>query len=263
VLPEVPAGGHGHAASHGHTPDAHATASASAVSAGDTAESGVDEHLARDTVHHGHAYDDAHGHGHAHDAHHNHEPLSMMVPLAILAIGAFAAGYLNWPERHASLGGFLGTSPSFVLGHNVNSMAQPDRFGLHGAGGEHHLVTEVMLLSGFISLVGIGLAYLMHLRDRARAERLAAGLAPLTRTLEAKYWVDEIYQAAIVEPLRMAGRGFFWIDRFIVDGLVNLVGWVPGRAGALLQVTMQRGYLQGYAAAMLFGITVILLILFL
>ena len=187
----------------------------------------------------------------------------MMLPLAILTIGAFAAGYLNWPERHASLGGFLGTSPSFVLGHNVNSMAQPDRFGLHEVGAEHHLVEPVMLVSGFIALVGIALAYVMHLRDRARAERLAAGLAPLTRTLEAKYWVDEIYQAGIVEPLRTAGRGFFWIDRFIVDGLVNLFGWVPGRAGALLQVTMQRGYLQGYAAAMLFGIAVILLILFL
>jgi NADH-quinone oxidoreductase subunit L len=188
----------------------------------------------------------------------------MMVPLAILTIGAFAAGYLNWPERHASLGGFLGASPSFVLGANVNTASQAAHFGLHGrVEGEHPLVEPVMLISGFIALLGIALAYLMHLRDRARAERLAEGLAPLTRTLEAKYWVDEIYQAAIVEPLRTAGRGFFWIDRFIVDGLVNLFGWVPGRVGAVLQVTMQRGYLQGYAAAMLFGIAVILLIIFL
>jgi NADH-quinone oxidoreductase subunit L len=238
VLPEATAG-------HGHGP----------------VHDAEESHAVADPHDHGHGKADAHGHGHG--GHHNHEPLSMMIPLAILAVGAFAAGYLNWPERHASLGGFLGTSPSFVLGHNVNTLAQPDRFGLHEVGAEHHLVEPVMLVSGFIALVGIGLAYLMHLRDRARAERLAAELAPLTRTLEAKYWVDEIYQAAIVEPLRAAGRAFFWIDRFIVDGLVNLFGWVPGRVGAALQVTMQRGHLQGYAAAMLFGIAVILLILFL
>jgi NADH-quinone oxidoreductase subunit L len=265
VVPEAPAGhGHGHADAHG-APDAHAVASASAVQTGDVAQSGVDEHLAKDTAHHGHAVADAHGHGgQGHGDHHNHEPLSMMLPLAVLTIGAFAAGYLNWPERHASLGGFLGTSPSFELGYNVNTQAQPGHFGLHGAAaGEHPLITPVMLVSAFISLLGVALAYALHLRDRARAERLAAGLAPLTRTLEAKYWVDEIYQAAIVEPLRTAGRGFFWIDRFIVDGLVNLFGWVPGRVGSVLQVTMQRGYLQGYAAAMLFGIEVIMLIIFL
>ena len=188
----------------------------------------------------------------------------MMVPLAILAVGAFAAGYLNWPPRDASLGHFLGYSPSFVLGFGASGLGQPAHFGLHARGGEEHgLVEPVMIVSGFISLLGIAMAYLMHLRDRARAERLAAGLAPLTRTLEAKYWVDEVYQNGIVEPLRAAGRAFFAVDRLVVDGVVNAFGWVPGQLGRALSTTTQRGYLQGYAAAMLFGIAVILLIIFL
>jgi NADH-quinone oxidoreductase subunit L len=265
VVPEAPAHGHGHGG-HGDAADAHAVASASAVQTGDVAESGVDEHLAKDPVHHGHAAADAHrhGHGHAHD-HHNHEPASMMIPLAVLVIGAIFAGYLNYPHRDTSLGGFLGWSPSLVLGRNVASMATEPRFGLHARGGatEHHLVEPVMIVSAFLALVGIALAYALHLRDRARADRLAAGLAPLTRTLEAKYWLDEIYQNGIVEPLRMAGRGFFAIDRFVIDLIVNGLGWVPQIMGTSLRLTLQRGYLQGYAAAMLFGIAVILLIIFL
>jgi NADH-quinone oxidoreductase subunit L len=285
VIPAAPAGGHGHGhAGHGHAADAHAadahaadahaTASAVAVQQGTAAESGVDDHLAKD-AHHGQAVRDhghghgapAHGHGqsHAHDhGHHNHEPMSMMLPLAILTIGAFAAGYLQWPHRDANLGHFLGHSPSLVLGYQTAQVSDPIHFGLHARGAPpHQLVEPIMIVSGVISLLGIGLAYMMHLRDRARAERLAAGMPAVTRLLEGKYWVDEIYQAAIVEPLRMGGRAFFAIDRYIVDGVVNLLGLGPQVLGSSLKLTIQRGYLQGYAATMLFGIAIILLVVFL
>jgi NADH-quinone oxidoreductase subunit L len=266
VLPEAPAGGHGHAG-HGHA-DPHAVASDSAVRTGDVAESGVDSHLAHDPARHGQAVHDharghGHDHGHGHDAHHNHEPASMMIPLAVLTVGALFAGFLNYPHRDASLGHFLGNSPSLVLGSTAGGVVQVARFGLHQRTPEHHLVEPIMIVSAFISLLGIGLAYLMHLRDRQRADRLAAGMTPLTRVLEAKYWVDEIYQNGIVEPLRAAGRGFFWIDRVIVDGVVTAFGWAPQVLGSTLRLTMQRGYLQGYAAAMLFGVAIILLIVFL
>ena len=188
----------------------------------------------------------------------------MMIPLAVLTVGALFAGFLNYPHRDASLGHFLGNSPSFVLGYTAGGIVPGPRFGLHERSAvEHHLIEPIMIVSAFIALVGIALAYMMHLRDRRRAERLAMGLAPMNRVLEAKYWVDETYQNGIVEPMRAAGRGFFWIDRVIVDGLVAAFGWAPQVLGSTLRLTMQRGYLQGYAAAMLFGIAIILLIVFL
>ena len=73
---------------------------------------------------------------------------------------------------------------------------------------------------------------------------------------------DEIYQRFIVEPLRRLGQVFFLVDRIIVDGLVALVSWVPQLAGWALKLTVQRGSLQGYASAMLFGVVIILLIIF-
>jgi NADH-quinone oxidoreductase subunit L len=83
------------------------------------------------------------------------------------------------------------------------------------------------------------------------------------RALEAKYWMDEAYQAAIVEPLRRVGRVFFAVDRIVLDGLVWLVGFVPQLSGFTLKLTTQRGYLQGYAGAMVLGILLILLFVFL
>jgi len=81
--------------------------------------------------------------------------------------------------------------------------------------------------------------------------------------VENKFYVDELYQACVIEPLRTFCRFLFGIDRYLVDGLVNLMGWVPQLSGFTLKLTVQRGYLQGYATAMLFGIMVILVIIFL
>ena len=113
-----------------------------------------------------------------------------------------------------------------------------------------------------VFLVGIYFAYLMHLKDRAAGDRLAVRFAGVSRMLEAKYWVDEIYQAGIVEPLRSFGRGLFGTDRMGVDGLVGFFSFIPQAVGWLIKWTTQRGYLQGYAVSMLFGVAVILVVVF-
>jgi len=81
--------------------------------------------------------------------------------------------------------------------------------------------------------------------------------------IENKYYVDELYQAYVIEPLRFLGSILFAIDKYIVDGIVNLMGWIPQLSGFTLKLTVQRGYLQGYATTMLFGVMIILLLMFL
>jgi NADH:ubiquinone oxidoreductase subunit 5 (subunit L)/multisubunit Na+/H+ antiporter MnhA subunit len=80
--------------------------------------------------------------------------------------------------------------------------------------------------------------------------------------LEAKYWVDELYNFFIVEPLRHIAKMFFAVDRAVVDGMVWAISFVPQLSGFAVKLTLQRGYLQGYAAAMLFGVLAILLLVF-
>jgi NADH-quinone oxidoreductase subunit L len=223
--------------------------------------------------HHGH---DDHGHGsHGHDSHHghSHEPFLMIFPLLVLAIGALVAGYINFPKHH--LGHFLGQSPSFsgsyALASGVYNPGSPDHpvnpvgFGLADTRPEalqkadHTAHVRFMILSGVIALAGIGLAWALHLRDRSRADALAARLAPVARAMENKYWVDEAYDAAIVQPMRESGKAMFAFDRFGIDGLVWLVSFIPQIGGFVLKVFTQRGYLQGYAMGMVVGLAVILL----
>ena len=113
-----------------------------------------------------------------------------------------------------------------------------------------------------LSALGIYFAYLLHLKYREKDEDLARKFAPLTRLLEAKFWVDEIYQKGIVEPLRTLGRVFFGIDRFVIDGIVWILAFIPQAAGFVLKLTTQRGYLQGYAATMVLGVVIILVAIY-
>ena len=225
---------------------------------------GHDEHLT-DTAHD--AAHDTQTHGK-----HNHEPMLMIAPLVVLAIGALFGGWLNHDE---SMAHFLGQSLSFsgsaaVLQaqHGVQSTGAPELAA--GFGQQHVELTarakedaqffhfRVMLISGIIAVGGIALAYLLHLRNRRAGDALVARYPLAARLLEQKYYVDEIYQAAIVEPLRASGRLFFEVDKRIIDGLVWLIGFIPQGAGFTLKLTTQRGQLQGYALAMLLGIVLIL-----
>ncbi len=206
-------------------------------------------------------------HGHAHDHSHSHEPASMMIPLGILAIGAVLAGFLNTPWWHG-LGNFLGGSPSFALvykamGGDGNLALNPLMFGQHPPAdmpAESH--TNLMVASILIALLGILLAYLMHLKERSRAERLAARFPGIVHVLERKYWVDEIYQYGLVEPLRRLGRAFFAVDRMVIDGLIWTVSFIPQVFGFGLKLTTQRGSLQGYAVTMVLAIALVLLVIF-
>jgi NADH-quinone oxidoreductase subunit L len=243
----------------------------------------------------------ADGHGHAQDHHdeqasqardahadtehahaHNHEPALMIAPLVILAIGAIFAGYLNTHERFSD---FLGKSPSLVQASAVvqHQLQGEPRTEAKGASDEAHAMLsnfgqvepeakgrsevntfhlQMMLWSGVIAAAGIGLAYFMHLHNRQLAERLAGRYRLVSLVLERKYYVDEIYDAIIVKPLRMLGHAFYTIDSLVVDGLVWLVGFIPQGTGFVLKLTTERGQLQGYALTMLLGIVVILIVVF-
>jgi NADH-quinone oxidoreductase subunit L len=229
VQPDGPADGHGHD-DHGH-----------------------------DDQHHDAGHADA---GHHDAAHHNHEPMLMIFPLLVLAVGALFAGFLNFKTN--ALGDFLGKSPSFKYAFDVakehGAAPLAENFGQPEPAGE--LSYAPLILGGLIAFAGIGLAFMLHLKNRAQADKLAASLQPVTGIIEAKYWVDEIYQAWIVEPLREIGNIFFAIDRFVIDGLIAVVTVIPKIFGYTLKFSSERGYLQGYATAMFLGIAVILLIIF-
>ncbi len=181
--------------------------------------------------------------------HHPHDMGPVMQrPLYVLAFGAVAAGYLGVAFKFGgeSFLGFLYPSGFFhgYLGSSTLVHAA------HHAGG-----AWVMYLSVLLGLTGIGLAYLRYGTAPQRDPDQAA-LGGLWNLWHARYYVDELYQAIFVQPLRRLGDLCFAIDRAGIDGLVWFVAAVPRGAAAVLRV-FQGGALQGYALSMVVGLAIL------
>ncbi|MDO8834602.1 MAG: hypothetical protein Q7V01_03360, partial [Vicinamibacterales bacterium] len=199
-----------------------------------------------------------HGHGsHLHDA-----PKPMAVALIVLAIGSVLAGYIGVP---AVLGGsnhiehYL--APSFAapgIDHAaVRSPGSSDP-GNHAAA-DHAGEGLLMAVSTGGALAGIGIAFYFFLRNRQVSDRIAARFAGVHRLLLNKYYVDEIYDAAIVQPIKGFSDRVLWnvVDAGIIDGAVNGAGTVVSGWSVILR-RLQTGSVRAYALSILVGAVVIL-----
>src|SRR5262245_16467852 len=183
-------------------------------------------------------------HGPSHSDHHHHPhdaPAPMAVALIVLAVGSIVAGYVALGGRFEH---FL--APSFG----------PEEAP---AGGEQSLEMTLMIVSSAIAIVGIGLASYFFLRNRGAADAIAARFSGLHRLLMNKYYVDEIYDATIVQPIRIVSQEGLWkgVDVKLIDGAVNGVGESVIGASDLLR-RLQTGSVRVYAASLFVGVVAIL-----
>lgn len=180
--------------------------------------------------------------------HHPHDaPPVMAWPLMVLAAGAVLVGIVLGPS--GLFGGYLE--------HNWAQSQLPARL-LPAERGEHHLNIPLMLLSSIIALGGIGLAYVFYVRTPALIDRTARALGGLYGWSRNKFYLDELFEAVLVLPFTGLARMLRVIDQYIVDGLVDLVGQIPGFVGYLIR-PFQNGLVQFYALLMALGVAVFLL----
>ncbi|MGO8688359.1 MAG: NADH-quinone oxidoreductase subunit L [Thermoguttaceae bacterium] len=177
---------------------------------------------------------------HAHEA-----PPSMTAPMVILAVGALCVGaYFHWMGDFSGPRSFLAQTPSLAS----PAAAAP-------AAAEGHSDWNVALASTLAALAGVVLAAVLYLGSRKRVEMLtrvmaALGLYGLSR---GKFFFDPLYRALVIWPLEGLARLDAWIDTYVIDGLVNLIGAVPAVFGAMLR-PLQGGLVQFYALAMVLGL---------
>ena len=88
---------------------------------------------------------------------------------------------------------------------------------------------------------------------------MAERFAGLHRVLANKYYVDEIYDAALVQPIRIVSEEGLWkgVDVGVIDGAVNGVGEIVGGSSEVLR-RIQTGSVRVYAASLFLGVVVIL-----
>jgi len=150
----------------------------------------------------------------------------------------------------------VGDTPGDEPPHHAGAAHGKDDHGSHGV----HTIMKIV--SGVIALVGIGLAWFFHLHNRKAADEVAWRFPAAVKTLERKYYVDEIYDTLIVKPLHLFGQFLFVLDRLVIEGLASLVGSLPRWVGAGLRPT-QHGVLQGYGLGMLGGAAALVLLVYL
>ena len=187
----------------------------------------------------------------------------MLLPMVVLAMGALGAGYVGVTAGH---GGFLGfIQPGGVFQRFLGPAVEPYRAAMQmrtemsGAAAEHEGGYALMYVSGALALAGILAAYVLYVRRRDWAEAAEEAAPVAHEVLLNKYYVDELNDAVIVEPLRNAARLCYGIDRYVVDGLVWLVSFVPRAVGFVLR-PLQNGAIQSYGVSMTAGLVLIAVI---
>jgi NADH-quinone oxidoreductase subunit L len=193
----------------------------------------------------------------------------MAIALVVLAIGSVAAGYVGVP---ASLHGsnqwehFLAPSfeaPTVVAIEGGLSLAIPatdTRPAADAAAEEGSTGTELGLmgLSVLVAFAGIGVATLIWKNRPAIADTLAERFSDLHKLLLGKYYVDELYDAVIVQPIKRLSTFFLWrgVDAGLIDGTVNGVGFAVRGSSAVLR-RLQTGSVRAYAMSIFVGVVAI------
>ena len=166
------------------------------------------------------------------DAQPHESPWIVTAPLGVLALLSLGGGYIDVPR-------FL--TPVF---------------------GEPQVVQNESLvyISVGAALAGIFVAWLFYVARPGLAESVAGALGGLYRLVYNKYFVDEAYDALIVNPIVDGSRVVLWraVDAGLIDGAVDGAGSASRFIGGVLRL-MQSGYIRRYAAWVVVGSILVIL----
>ena len=111
-----------------------------------------------------------------------------------------------------------------------------------------------------MGVLGILLAYLFYVAKRGLPDSFAKAMGGLYTLVYNKYFVDEAYDATVVEPLIEGSRTVLWhgVDAGLIDGTVNGIGRRSRGVGSILRLA-QSGNIRSYAAWVVLGSIIVLL----
>jgi NADH-quinone oxidoreductase subunit L len=213
---------------------------------------------------------------HGHSAHLHDAPPAMAFALVVLAAGSILAGFVGVPQAIYGQGSRIQRFLDRSFEAPATAPATPGFQVIEGRAGTRVEVgaadsvpeppevskrTEqgLMAVSVLTALAGIFVAMFFWLRNRTAAAKVARSVAPLYTLLLNKYYVDEVYNAVIVQPIKQLSTLILWrgVDVGLIDGAVNGVGrLVRGSSTSLRR--LQTGSIRAYAASLFVGVVLIL-----
>lgn len=206
-----------------------------------------------------HDHHDGHGHHHGLKPSDNpHEsPLVVTIPLILLAIPSVIIGYIAIEPM--LYGDFF--KDVIYVNHQLHPVMHIMKEEFHGAMAmvSHSLHTPVL----YLAIGGVLAAWFLYVKVPQLPAKIAQNFRPVYVLFENKYYLDNIYFAVFAKGTRALGT-FFWkavdtaiIDNGLVNGAAKLVGAVAGQVRRL-----QTGFIYTYAAAMVSGVLVLIVVFF-
>ena len=206
-----------------------------------------------------HDHHDDHGHHHGLKPSDNpHEsPWVVTLPLILLAIPSVIIGYIAIEPM--LYGDFF--KDVIYVNHELHPVMHIMKEEFHGAMAmvSHSLHTPVL----YLAIGGVLAAWFLYVKAPQLPAKIAQAFRPVYVLFENKYYLDNIYFAVFAKGTRALGN-FFWkaidtaiIDNGLVNGAAKLVGAVAGQVRRL-----QTGFIYTYAAAMVSGVLVLIVVFF-
>ena len=161
--------------------------------------------------------------------HYHHEPHeagpAMAIPLIILAIFAFGAGYVPFS-------------------HFVTSDRMPY---------DAHINMQVAITSVVISLIGMGIAFKLYYKKNEIPDKIATNISTLYTWALHKFYFDELWLFVTRSIIfKRISKPIAWFDRNVVDAFMDSLAYVTQAAARSIK-GLQSGYIQQYALAYLLG----------
>lgn len=183
---------------------------------------------------------------------HIHEsPITITLPLIVLCVLSVFGGVLGLPSVfHAT----------HLFATYLSSVTEPSKAFLH----QHEAVshsTELMLMSfaGIAAIVSIWYAYQKYV-TKGEQPANEASLTGLNKWVSNKFYVDELYDKAIVKPMLVLSDLFMVVvDKLIIDLAVNAIAWFVGLTGRITRL-FQTGNTGFYIFAMVLSMVVLFVI---
>jgi NADH-quinone oxidoreductase subunit L len=104
-----------------------------------------------------------------------------------------------------------------------------------------------------VAVAGIALAYLVYQRRAISADGLARAFAPIRAAALRRFWIDDVFAGIYGLLMLPFSRLVGWIDRYFVDGILNVLSAWTLMAGAGLR-GIQSGRAQDYVYGIALGV---------
>jgi NADH-quinone oxidoreductase subunit L len=166
------------------------------------------------------------------EVHHREGTMSMKIPLVLLAAGALLAGLVPFSSLVTSDGAALETHINLVF-------------------------SAAPVLLAMVAILSAGILYR---KENDKPEKIAASFGGIYKAAYSKFYIDEIYLFITKKIIfNCIGRPAAWIDKNIVDGLMNAIAAVTGKISELVK-GVQSGKVQNYALYFFGGVVALAVI---